>query len=163
MQTLIVVFIALISVTLAEKTCFCPQVYQPVCHVKTGEVLYSNECYAKCYHDNMSEVIPCHLFKKATAKPTLKPTNECFCPQVFNPVCHKTTGKQLYVNECFAHCYHDNMNELVLCSDFKKPSNDECICASIYEPLCNDKEQIMFGNECLALCAKVDLGALHKC
>ncbi|KAL0479182.1 serine protease inhibitor dipetalogastin [Acrasis kona] len=164
MQTLtIVLTIALISVASA-KVCFCPQVYLPVCHVKTGEILYSNECFAQCYHDNMNEIIPCHLFKKVN-KPTQEPVkDECICSQEFNPVCHKTTGKQLYSNECFARCHHENMNELVLCSDYIKSSkNDDCVCTFIFEPLCNDKDQIMFGNECLARCAKVNLKTLHKC
>jgi len=87
----------------------------------------------------------------------MPPEPGCLCPMIYAPVCDKETYRT-FSNECMAGC--EGAVELSTGPCGEKPPvhvglppiEPGCICAEIYDPVCDEETGRTFSNKCFAGC-----------
>lgn len=123
-----------------EGDCVCDAVYIPTCVLDAaGERLFfSNPCMALCAGYTQDQFVAC--------------SDECGCPEYYDPVCAVVEGDTLqFSNICFAACEGFTEADVFACG----PDTTICGCPAIYDPVCvllPDGTIQTYGNACEAFC-----------
>jgi len=149
-----------------EDQCSCITLSDPVCGV--DERTYSNTCSARCL--NNVEVAcdgecPCKTDEEIFLCDC---EDQCSCIEVYDPVCG--VDNTTYSNTCSANCLSnvevacdgecpcETDEEIFLCD-----CEDECVCATIDDPVCGLDEET-YSSSCSARClSNVEVACKGEC